>query len=98
MAAPRVLDAVVAGLGLGGSLALLGGLGPLLGVELYARSMMAGGIIFFAPGAPPGPGAFLVCSAGPEGTTQTSGGRGSHGSCSGSSRTDVGKTSDSSMY
>ena len=61
---PRVLDALLAGLGLAGALALLGGLGPLLGVELYTRSMMASGIIFFVPAAPPTPAVFLVCTAG----------------------------------
>ena len=61
---PRVLDALLAGLGLSAALALLGGLGPLLGVELYTRSMMASGIIFFVPRAPPAPAVFLVCTAG----------------------------------
>lgn len=57
-------DAVIAGLGLFGALALLAGLETAFDAKLFASPMMASGIIFFAPRTPPRPSGFLVCTVG----------------------------------
>ena len=64
-ASPRNADIALAGLGLAGSIALLGFLQDAVGVKLFVPPMMASGIIFFSGPAPPNPKGFLfgtLCS------------------------------------
>lgn len=61
---PKLVDAVIAGVGLFASLAMLGVLELHFDAEFFATPMMASGIIFFAPYHPPSPSGFLVCTAG----------------------------------
>lgn len=61
----RNADIAIAGIGLAGSIALLGVLQDAVGVKLFVPPMMASGIIFFAGPAPPNPKGFLfgtLCS------------------------------------
>ena len=61
----RNADIALAGLGLAGSIALLGVLQDAVGVKLFVPPMMASGIIFFSGPAPPNPKGFLfgtLCS------------------------------------
>lgn len=63
---PAAADSVLAGLGLGCSVAALGVLEKGLSLRLFAPPMMASGIIFFAGQTPPHPKGFLsgtLCSA-----------------------------------
>lgn len=63
---PRAADITLAGLGLCGSISLLGVLEPLVGQPLFVGPMMASGIIFFAGPTPPDPKGFIsgtICSA-----------------------------------
>lgn len=63
---PKAVDTALAGLGLFGTIALLGFLEDVTGVQLFVPAMMASGIIFFAGPAPPDPRGFLsgtLCSA-----------------------------------
>ena len=63
---PKAADTALAGLGLFGSIALLGALEPIFDVKLFVPPMMASGIIFFAGPTPPDPRGFLsgtLCSA-----------------------------------
>ena len=55
----QTVDNVLAGLGLAGSLALIGALEKPLGMKLFVPPMMASGIIFFSPQTPPSPRGFL---------------------------------------
>ena len=62
---PRNADIALAGIGLAGSIALLGGLQDAMGIKLFVPPMMASGIIFFAGPTPPNPKGFLfgtLCS------------------------------------
>jgi len=62
----KVVDTLLAGLGLFGGIALLGLLQTTTGIAFFAPPMMASGIIFFAGAAPPHPKGFLMgtlCSA-----------------------------------
>ena len=62
----KMVDTVLAGLGLWGGCTALGLLEPLTGLRLFAPPMMASGIIFFAGPQPPHPKGFLsgtLCSA-----------------------------------
>lgn len=64
--APKLVDAVLAGLGLCGSCATLGWLETAVGIRLFAPPMLASGIIFFHGPSPPQPTSFLsgtLCSA-----------------------------------
>jgi len=62
---PKVVDAVLAGLGLFSSLAVLGALEPTLGLKLVCPPMMASGVIFFAGAdGPPDPKGFLSGTVG----------------------------------
>jgi len=60
----RFMDAVLAGLGLASSFALMGALEKPLGLKLFAPPMMASGIIFFSPVAPPNLKGFLSGTVG----------------------------------
>jgi hypothetical protein len=63
---PAAADAILAGVGLGCSIAALGALECVLPLQLFAPPMMASGIIFFAGQTPPHPKGFLsgtLCSA-----------------------------------
>lgn len=51
----KCVDSILAGIGLAGSCALIGVLEPRLGKKLFVPPMMASGIIFFSPQAPPSP-------------------------------------------
>jgi hypothetical protein len=51
----KCVDSILAGIGLAGSCALSGVLAPRLGKKLFVPPMMASGIIFFSPQAPPSP-------------------------------------------
>jgi len=61
---PRMVDTCLAGLGLFGSLALLGAAETAFGVKLVVPPMMASGIIFFAGAHPPSPKGFLSGTVG----------------------------------
>ena len=65
-AGPKAADAIIAGMGLFGSISALGILQSFTGRSLFAPPMMASGIIFFAGATPPSPDGFLsgtLCSA-----------------------------------
>jgi len=55
----KVIDTFIGGLGLFAAISMLGVLEPRLGIKLFVPPMMASGIIFFAPNAPPDPFGFL---------------------------------------
>ena len=66
MDTPKMADTAIAGIGLFGSIGLLGLLESMSGVPLFVPPMMASGIIFFAAPSPPSPQGFLsgtLCSA-----------------------------------
>jgi len=56
---PSAVDAALAGVGLGGTFALMGMIEAKLSVKLLVPPMMASGIIFFSVRAPPHPRGFL---------------------------------------
>ena len=63
---PKMVDTVLAGLGLSLTIIALGFLQSLLGIKLFVPPMMASGIIFFGGSKPPNPKGFLsgtICSA-----------------------------------
>jgi hypothetical protein len=55
----EVVDISLAGLGLAGSIGMLGFLETILGAKLFLPPMMASGIIFFFPDKPPNPSGFI---------------------------------------
>lgn len=64
--APWAADSALAGLGLWGSISMLGALEPVIGQPLFLPAMAASGIIFFVGTEPPKPSGFLsgtLCSA-----------------------------------
>lgn len=61
-AMPRIVDITLQGLGLAGTIAIMGLLEPLISVKLFAPPMMASGIIFFLGESPPQPNGFLLGS------------------------------------
>ena len=61
---PKATDALIAGLGLAGSFALMGALEPRIGMKLVVPPMMASGIIFFAGPVPPSPKGFAAGTLG----------------------------------
>ena len=61
---PKVTDALLAGAGLAGTMALMGALEPKLGLKLFVPPMMASGIIFFSPATPPSPKGVLSGTVG----------------------------------
>jgi len=56
---PKIADALISGVGLALSMGMLAVLESRFKVKLFAAPMMASGIIFFAPQAPPGPVPFI---------------------------------------
>ena len=60
----KAVDAALSGIGLAATFAVMGMLGPKLGVNLVAPPMMASGIIFFSPLTPPNPKGFLSGTVG----------------------------------
>jgi hypothetical protein len=56
---PKMVDVGLQGLGLAGSIALLGFVEYFVKVKLFAPTMMVSGLIFFAGETPPQPNAFL---------------------------------------
>lgn len=61
---PKVADALLAGAGLAGTMALMGAIEPKLGLKLFVPPMMASGIIFFSPATPPSPKGLLSGTVG----------------------------------
>jgi CBS-domain-containing membrane protein len=62
--AAKAADAVLAGLGLAGTMALMGAVEPKIGMKLFVPPMMASGVIFFSPNTPPSPKGFLSGTTG----------------------------------
>ena len=60
---PKIVDSLIAGVGLFATISAMGFLEKKMGIKLFVPPMMASGIIFFAPMSTPDPFGFLSGTA-----------------------------------